>query len=85
MVSGLSWPPDPQLRQHTQARREHGDLADSKTPPSTQGRITLFHQLKFFNLVFGGVEMERWDPKIVHIYVKRLDSDYTLLIHTALQ
>lgn len=28
-VSGLSWPPDPQLRQHTQAGRKHGDLVDS--------------------------------------------------------
>lgn len=29
--------------------------------------------------------MERGNPKNVHIYVKRLDPDYTLLIHTALQ
>lgn len=29
--------------------------------------------------------MERWDPKDVHINVKRLDPDYKLLIHTALQ
>lgn len=47
--------------------------------------MNIFPPTGIFNLVFGGVEMERWDPKYVHIYVKGLDPDYTLLIHTALQ
>ena len=63
----------------------HFELRGSQNPALNSRENNHFPPISIFNLVFGGVKMEGWDPKNVHIYVKRLDSDYTLLIHTALQ